>query len=220
MPSKSVLSFPPLRDRLDRSLIQSHPSQRSSESSQQDFQLALREFEEQNPDYVADAELSALRSTEFSRLKSSGTVYVDYMGGSLYPESLVSRHLELLKVRSVWEYSFGLPNVRYLLLKTRPYSNTTHPGQCSPTPTSRPPAPRCSTLLMHLPMNTSVSSRATRLGRSSSWVKRTPSPVNRPMSCQPIVTIVSMAFGDSRIRPARRCNIWTLYIMVGLMRQR
>jgi len=96
MPSKPVLSFSPLRDRLDRSFTRS-PSQPSSESSKQDFKLALREFEEQNSDYVADAELRALRSTEFSRLESSGTVYVDYMGGSLYPESLVSRHLELLK---------------------------------------------------------------------------------------------------------------------------
>ena len=96
MPSKLVLSFPRLPDRLDHSPMRSHPSQHSSEPSKQAFELALREFEEQNPDYVSD-ELRALRSTEFSRLKSSGTVYVDYMGGSLYPESLVSRHLEILK---------------------------------------------------------------------------------------------------------------------------
>ena len=97
MSSKSIPSFPRLPERLDRSLIRSQPSKHSSESSEQAFKLALREFEEQNPDYAADVELSAVRSTEFSRLKSSGTVYVDYMGGSLYPESLVSRHLELLK---------------------------------------------------------------------------------------------------------------------------
>jgi len=99
MPSKSVLSLPspPLPDKLDRSLIRSHPSQSSSESTKQEFKRALRKFEEQNPDYVADAELCALRSTEFSRLKTSGTAYVDYMGGSLYPESLVTRHFELLK---------------------------------------------------------------------------------------------------------------------------
>ena len=96
MPSSSVLSFPRLPDRLDHNPIRSHPSQHSSESSKQAFDLALREFEEQNPDYVSD-QLAALRSTEFSRLKSSGTVYVDYMGGSLYPESLVSRHLDILK---------------------------------------------------------------------------------------------------------------------------
>jgi hypothetical protein len=97
MPTKSVLSFPRLPDRLDTSLIRSHPSQNSSEPSKNAFKHALHEFEEQNPDYGADAELSALRPTEFSRLKSSGIVYVDYMGGSLYPESLVSYHLELLK---------------------------------------------------------------------------------------------------------------------------
>ena len=96
MPSKSVLSFLGVPDRLNHSLIRSHPSQHSAEFSKQAFKLALREFEEQNPDYVSD-ELAALRSTEFSRLKSSGTIYVDYMGGSLYPESLVSRHLDILK---------------------------------------------------------------------------------------------------------------------------
>lgn len=99
MASNSIVSISPpsLPDKLGRRLIRSHSSQSSSESSKQDFKRALREFEEQNPDYVADAELSAVRASEFSRLKASGTVYVDYMGGSLYPESLVSRHLELLK---------------------------------------------------------------------------------------------------------------------------
>jgi hypothetical protein len=103
MPSKSVLTLStPLLDKLDRSLVRSYPSQTSSEpfkqdSEPEDFKRALREFEEQNPEYAANLELSTLRSTEFSRLKTSETVYVDYMGGSLYPESLVTRHLEVLK---------------------------------------------------------------------------------------------------------------------------
>jgi hypothetical protein len=102
--TKSVLSFPRLPDLASlidsyiyTSLIRSHASRHSSESSKHAFKHALRDFEEQNPDYGADAELNALRPTEFTRLKSSGIVYVDYMGGSLYPEFLVSRHLELLK---------------------------------------------------------------------------------------------------------------------------
>lgn len=98
MPSKSVLTLStPVLDKLDRSLIRSYPSRTSSETSKQELKRALHEFEEQHPEYVADAELSSLRSTEFSRLKTSETVYVDYMGGSLYPESLVTRHLEILK---------------------------------------------------------------------------------------------------------------------------
>ena len=212
MSSKSIPSFPRLPERLDRSLIRSQPSKHSSESSEQAFKLALREFEEQNPDYAADVELSAVRSTEFSRLKSSGTVYVDYMGGSLYPESLVSRHLELLKTGVFGNthsdsptyaiFCRGLDLTLILLCLSRP-------GQRSPTPTSRLPVPQCSAFLMRLRMNTSASLQTTRLGRSSSWVKHTLSPIDPPMSCQPIVITVSMAFGDSRIRLGQRCSIWT-----------
>jgi hypothetical protein len=63
MPTKSVLSFPRLPDRLDTRLIRSHSSQHSSESSKHAFKHALCEFEEQKPDYGADAELYALRPT-------------------------------------------------------------------------------------------------------------------------------------------------------------
>ncbi len=37
-----------------------------------------------------------LREREYSRLDAGGDVYLDYTGAGLYPESLVSRHLELL----------------------------------------------------------------------------------------------------------------------------
>jgi molybdenum cofactor sulfurtransferase len=57
----------------------------------------LREFEEQNPDYNASSSLASLRAIEFGRLESSKTTYVDYMGGSLYPQSLVSHHYQVLK---------------------------------------------------------------------------------------------------------------------------
>jgi molybdenum cofactor sulfurtransferase len=38
-----------------------------------------------------------LREREYSRLDASGDVYLDYTGAGLYPESLVSRHLDLLR---------------------------------------------------------------------------------------------------------------------------
>jgi len=43
-----------------------------------------------------DALFSELRSREFSRLDAGGQVYLDYTGAGLYPESLVSRHAQLL----------------------------------------------------------------------------------------------------------------------------
>jgi len=225
MPAKSVLtlSTPPLLDKLDRRFVRAHRSQNSSDTSKQDFKRALREFEEQNPEYGADAELSTLRSTEFSRLKTSETVYVDYMGGSLYPESLVSRHLEVLKMGVFGNTHSDSPTYATSCLRcSTPHTDSAmvdYPGQHSPSPTSKPPVQRCSTFLMHPHMNTSVSSLTMRLGRSSSWVKHSHSPIDRPMSCQPTVTIVSMAFGDSRIRLVRRYNIWTPYVMAVSMRQ-
>ncbi|KIY51458.1 PLP-dependent transferase [Fistulina hepatica ATCC 64428] len=40
--------------------------------------------------------LDMLRRTDYSRLASSGETYVDYMGGAIYPESLVKMHTEFL----------------------------------------------------------------------------------------------------------------------------
>lgn len=40
--------------------------------------------------------VDSLRRTDFSRLERTGETYVDYMGGTLYPESLVRLHAEFL----------------------------------------------------------------------------------------------------------------------------
>lgn len=66
---------------------------------------AYREFLERYPDYAATEALDALRSAEYSRLDRDGHVYLDYTGGSLYAESQVRAHLDLL-VRRV----FGNPH--------------------------------------------------------------------------------------------------------------
>lgn len=41
-------------------------------------------------------DLDRLRATEYRRLDESGQVYLDYTGGSLYAESQIRRHMELL----------------------------------------------------------------------------------------------------------------------------
>lgn len=52
-----------------------------------------------------EARFAFLRRHEFSRLNRDRDVYLDYTGAGLYPESLLSRHLELLR-----EGVFGNPH--------------------------------------------------------------------------------------------------------------
>ncbi|KAG5651705.1 hypothetical protein H0H81_007738, partial [Sphagnurus paluster] len=41
--------------------------------------------------------LDTLRRTDYTRLESNGETYVDFMGGALYPESLIKVHTEFLR---------------------------------------------------------------------------------------------------------------------------
>ncbi len=54
-------------------------------------------FERTHPEYAATRTLDALRAREFARLDASGQIYLDYTGASLYADSLVQRHAELLR---------------------------------------------------------------------------------------------------------------------------
>ncbi|EIN06432.1 PLP-dependent transferase [Punctularia strigosozonata HHB-11173 SS5] len=56
------------------------------------YDAFLKEF----PEFRLTWTLDALRQAEFSRLDRTGEVYVDYMGGSLYPESLVRAQASFL----------------------------------------------------------------------------------------------------------------------------
>ena len=49
------------------------------------------------PDYKKTAVLDKLRATEYRRLDDHGQVYLDYTGGSLYAESQLQKHFELLR---------------------------------------------------------------------------------------------------------------------------
>ena len=57
---------------------------------------AFKTFIKQYPEYHLTWTLDALRRSDFSRLDHAGEAYVDYMGGSLYPDSLVKVHTNFL----------------------------------------------------------------------------------------------------------------------------
>jgi selenocysteine lyase/cysteine desulfurase len=56
----------------------------------------FRYFIESHPDYLETIGIDELRESEYTRLDNLGHIYLDYTGGSLYPESLVRRHADLL----------------------------------------------------------------------------------------------------------------------------
>lgn len=57
-----------------------------------DYQTFLADF----PEYRLTWILDALRRSDFQRLDNAGETYVDYMGGALYPESLLHLHTDFL----------------------------------------------------------------------------------------------------------------------------
>jgi len=56
-------------------------------------------FLARHPDYAATAHLDRLRASDYARLDASGHAYLDYTGASVYAESQVRRHAELLGSR-------------------------------------------------------------------------------------------------------------------------
>ena len=58
---------------------------------------AYADFLARYPAYKKTAVLDDLRATEYRRLDERGQVYLDYTGGSLYAESQLQKHFELLR---------------------------------------------------------------------------------------------------------------------------
>jgi len=58
---------------------------------------ARADFVARFPGYKQTALLDELRATEYRRLDERGQVYLDYTGGSLYAESQLQKHFELLR---------------------------------------------------------------------------------------------------------------------------
>lgn len=61
------------------------------------LEAARSAFLQEYPAYAASARLRDLRATEYARLDRQGHIYLDYTGGSLYAESQIRRHWELLQ---------------------------------------------------------------------------------------------------------------------------
>jgi molybdenum cofactor sulfurtransferase len=68
-------------------------------SAQEKLQVeeARADFVARFPGYEKTSLLDALRATEYRRLDQHGQVYLDYTGGSLYAESQLQKHFELLR---------------------------------------------------------------------------------------------------------------------------
>ena len=68
-------------------------------SAQEKLQVeeACAHFVARFPDYKKTALLDELRATEYRRLDERSQVYLDYTGGSLYAESQLQKHFELLR---------------------------------------------------------------------------------------------------------------------------
>jgi selenocysteine lyase/cysteine desulfurase len=62
-----------------------------------DMEAALAMFRDAYPAYATTDQLDALRDSEYRRLDQNGEVYLDYTGGSLYADSQLRQHLDLLQ---------------------------------------------------------------------------------------------------------------------------
>ncbi|HZS86456.1 MAG TPA: aminotransferase class V-fold PLP-dependent enzyme [Chloroflexota bacterium] len=69
------------------------------------FPAAYAAFRQSYPAFEQTSKLDALRATEYARLDTQGHIYLDYTGGSLYAESQLRAHLDLLR-----HHVFGNPH--------------------------------------------------------------------------------------------------------------
>ncbi|KAF4598833.1 hypothetical protein EYR38_007241 [Pleurotus pulmonarius] len=68
----------------------------ASDLAQDESTAAYNYFLRAFPEYQLTWILDTLRRTDYSRLERNGETYVDYMGGALYPESLIRVHTSFL----------------------------------------------------------------------------------------------------------------------------
>ncbi|KAJ7647908.1 methyltransferase type 11 [Roridomyces roridus] len=77
---------------------------------------AYQEFLKAFPEYLLTWTLDTLRRSDYRRLDTAGETYVDYMGGAIYPASLVRVHTEFLE-RSVLGNTHSISNSSKLSLE-------------------------------------------------------------------------------------------------------
>lgn len=81
---------------LPPSLTSSSVAYSPSEGVSNDAATAYASFLHEYPEYRSTWILDTLRRTDYARLERTGETYVDFMGGALYPESLIRVHTEFL----------------------------------------------------------------------------------------------------------------------------
>jgi len=69
----------------------------SPEMQSTSYKASYASFLAQYPTYKDTSILDRLRKNEYSRLDKAKEVYVDYMGGCLWPKSLVTGHASILE---------------------------------------------------------------------------------------------------------------------------
>jgi len=85
-------SHPLIRSSLSKAWVCS-----ATKSLDKDLNSGYRDFVARYPEYNGDPDLDTLRLKEFSRIKESQEVYVDYANGSIAPESLIVKHADILR---------------------------------------------------------------------------------------------------------------------------
>ena len=58
---------------------------------------AYQDFVARFPAYLGTARIDELRAREYGRLDASGQVYLDYTGGSLYAETQIEQHMQMMR---------------------------------------------------------------------------------------------------------------------------
>ena len=88
-----------LGDRDEKLSFEHPPPQYGStpELTEDDANTAYKAFIKEYPEYQLTWILDTLRRSDFARLDRAGETYIDYMGGSLYPESLIRVHTSFLQ---------------------------------------------------------------------------------------------------------------------------
>jgi hypothetical protein len=90
--STDVSSILTITDKSKETIAYAPNTKVDNEESTIAYQAFLKVF----PEYQLTWILDTLRRTDFARLDRTGETYVDYMGGALYPESLIRVHAGFL----------------------------------------------------------------------------------------------------------------------------
>ncbi|GLB37929.1 putative aminotransferase class-V [Lyophyllum shimeji] len=104
------------RGQLTPSLASPSVAYSPSEGISSDAATAYAAFLHEYPEYRSTWILDTLRRTDYARLERTGETYVDFMGGALYPESLIRVHTEFL-ARNVMGNTHSVSNSSKLSLQ-------------------------------------------------------------------------------------------------------